>query len=541
MPNLDELFNPNAQRRTHPRLQELEHLIAASERTQCEIERRREGFIYRPAMIYLYTKRGDEPTHVEPFDWDEALNSALIERGVQAVTQENEELRLSIMLRSDLQGVEVRYGEGYFNAVLLEFAQQTFGALPEIASIIKKVGPGRPYHGKAYRNAADILESAFTKAAQTLTNQLKYDPTSGKRILVQSLKLYLDERFSVSPGEFLNVGSVAVQTGKTTTKPSATRVIIFDTNAYRNLTSGLSLGESRAKAISLREHEMDSGCTVLAHPIVIWELLSHLVDSADPGYSRCLHALVALGEHASSRKRLDGGIDIIADALLTVCRELFGRLPLGYEQGLQNLGSLVTYITKNAPNLSDPIARQNIQKLGLGMEAKEKAWVNGMQGILSHFSPEVIKQVLEIGAAADSEALQKVRAYFASEAFFKSWSAYVVISNALDVGVANLTPEEIDAKAKIVRQLFPVPFKLMSAVLQKLAQPRPANVASERAKRWNFVWDSMISFSIGPGTINDSPVYFITGDKEIITAAQAAGHAERVITLEDYLKSIGMT
>ena len=138
-------------------------------------------------------------------------------------------------------------------------------------------------------------------------------------------------------------------------------------------------------------------------------------------------------------------------------------------------------------------------------------------------------------------ALQKVRAYFGSEAFFKNWSAYVVISNALDVGLTNLTPEEIDAKAKIVRQLFPVPFKLMTAILQKLAQPSPANVASERAKRWNFVWDSMISFSIGPGTINDSPVYFITGDKEIIAAAQAAGHAEQVLTLEDYLKSVGMT
>lgn len=541
MPNLDELFNPNAQRRTHPRLQELERLIAASEQTQCEIERRREGFIYRPAMIYLYTKSGDEPTHVEPFDWDDALNSALTERGVQAVTQENEGLRLSIMLRSDLQGVEVRYGEGYFNAILLEFAQQTFGALPEIAAIIKKVGPGRPYHGKAYRNAADIVEAAFTKAARTLTDQLKYDPTSGKRILVQAIRLFLDERFSVSPGELLNIGGSAIASGTGQTRQGTKKVVIFDTNAYRNLTFRLSLGESRAKAISLREHEKKTDCSVLAHPIVIWELLSHLVNSADPGYTHCLHALVALGEHASSRNRLDGGIDIIADALSTVCRELFGRLPTGYEQGLQNLGSLVTYITKNAPNISDPTALQNIQRLGLGMVAKEKAWVNGMQSILSHFSPEVIKQVLELGAVADSEALQKVRAYLASEAFFKSWSAYVVISNALDVGVANLTPEEIDAKARIVRQLFPVPFKLMSAVLQKLAQPSPANVASERAKRWNFVWDSMISFSIGPGTINDSPVYFITGDKEIITAAQAAGHPEQVLTLEDYLKSVGMT
>jgi hypothetical protein len=541
MPNLDELFDPNVNRRMHPRLGEMEALIADAETAQCKIERRREGFIFRPALIYLYTKSTGGSTQVDSFDWDETLNSVLIERGVQAVSQDNEGLRFSIMLRSDLQRVEVRYGEGYFNAIVLEFVQQTFGALPEIAAIIQKVGPGRPYHGKAYRNAADLVEDTFTKAARTLAKQLKYDPTSGKRILLQAIKLYLDERFSVSPGELLNIGGSTIESRNGPTQQDIKKVVIFDTNAYRSLTFGLSLEESRAKAISLRANEKHVGCSVLAHPIVIWELLSHLVDSADPGYPHCMHALVALGEHASSRNRQDGGIDIIADALSTVCRELFGRLPPGYEQGLQNLGSLVTYITKNAPNISDAIARQNIQKLGLGMEAKEKEWVNGMQSILSHFSPEVIKQVLELGSATDSDALQKVRTYFASEDFFKSWSAYVVISNALDVGIANLTPAEIDAKANIVRQLFPVPFKLMSTVLQKLAQPSPANVASGRAKRWNFVWDSMISFSIGPGTINDSPVYFITGDREIIHAAQAAGHAERVLTLDDYLKSIGMT
>jgi hypothetical protein len=249
---------------------------------------------------------------------------------------------------------------------------------------------------------------------------------------------------------------------------------------------------------------------------------------------------VALGEHAASSNQPDGGINIIADALSTVCRELFGRLPQGYEQGLQNLGSLVTYITKNATDISDPVARQNIQKLGSGMEAREKQWVNGIQSILGHFSPDVVRQVLELGATADSDALGKIREYFASDAFFKAWSTYIVISNALDVGVASLTPEEIDAKAKTVRELFPVPFKLLSSVLQKLAQPSPANVASKRARRWNFVWDSMISFSIGPGTIDDAPVYFVTGDREIIEAARSSGHAERVLTLEAYLVSVGM-
>lgn len=163
-----------------------------------------------------------------------------------------------------------------------------------------------------------------------------------------------------------------------------------------------------------------------------------------------------------------------------------------------------------------------------------------MQSILSHFSAEVVRQVFELGSTTDSNALNAAREYFASEAFFNGWAAYIVVSNALDIGIADLTPEQIHAKAEIVRKVFPVPFKLMSALLQKLTLPRPANIASEGAKRWNFVWDSMIAFSIGPGTIDEASVFLVTGDKEITAAAREAGYAEQVLSLEDHLNSVGM-
>jgi hypothetical protein len=538
MPNLDELFDPTSNSRSHPQLKELEALIAGGGNVECEIERRREGFIFRPAIIYVYTKSTGGSTQVDSFDWDEVLNAALIERGVRSVSQDNEGLRFSMILRSELQNVEVRYGDGYFNAVILEYVQQTFGAQPDIAAIIQKVGPGRPYHGKAYRNVKEAVEAAFANAARTLSDKLKYDSTLGKRILVRALKLYLDERFSVFPGELLNSGTAAAESRTGPTRPNLSKVIIFDTNAYRNFTSGLSLADSRAKAVKLRDHEKKAGVAVLAHPIAIWELLTHLVDETDPAYSYCLHALVALGEHAASRSRMDGGIDIIADALSTVCRELFGRLPPGYEQGLQNLGTLVTYITKNAPNISDPIARQNIQMLGRGMTAREESWLDGMKTILGHFSPEIVKQVFQNGTSTDSEALKTMRDYFDQDAFFDVWSQHIVVSNAVAVGLNTLTHEEIKAKATIVRNLFPVPFKLMCTLLKKLATPQSLNLDSTRSKRWNFVWDSMIAFSVGPGTIEDAPVFLVTGDKEITSAVQVAGYGKQVLLLDDYLKSV---
>ena len=120
-----------------------------------------------------------------------------------------------------------------------------------------------------------------------------------------------------------------------------------------------------------------------------------------------------------------------------------------------------------------------------------------------------------------------------------SQSQHIVVSNAVAVMALTHSPmQEIKAKATIVRKLFPVPFKLMCMLLKKLATPQSLNLDSTRSKRWNFVWDSMIAFSVGPGTIEDAPVFLVTGDKEIISAVQVAGYGKQVLLLDDYLKSV---
>ncbi len=316
------------------------------------------------------------------------------------------------------------------------------------------------------------------------------------------------------------------------------KVFIFDTNAYRVMTFGLGLEEVRTKTRLLCHTEDKIGCCALAHPIVVWELFAHLVDVADPAYKHCLNALVALGVHTASRDQPSGGICLIGDAHSTVCQQLFGISPPGYLQGLQNLGSHVSHIVNHAPDISDPKVQDNIQNLARGMAAKEKEWLKGMEDVLDRFSPGIAKKVF--GGSNDSEALKRVRTHFASSAFFDAWANYIVISNAAEVGITNLTIEQVKAKVDLVRKLFPVPFRLMCAMLEKLATPRPANLANPKHKRWNFVWDSMISFSIGNGTIEGVPVYMVTDDGEIVEAAKAAGFDDQVLSLDSYLKQVDM-
>jgi hypothetical protein len=79
--------------------------------------------------------------------------------------------------------------------------------------------------------------------------------------------------------------------------PGTRQIVIFDTNAYRELTFGLSLNDARNKSFQLRQLEVNSGHFALANPVVIWELVAHLADPTDPAYANCLSGMVALAEH----------------------------------------------------------------------------------------------------------------------------------------------------------------------------------------------------------------------------------------------------
>jgi hypothetical protein len=197
---------------------------------------------------------------------------------------------------------------------------------------------------------------------------------------------------------------------------SICQAIIFDTNAYRVFTFGLSLEEGRAKIARLRRLEQAAGILLLAHPVVAWELLTHLRDLSDLAYKTCLNSLTALGEHAAVRGASNGQVALMADPYSTVCRALFGHHPPDFEQGIERLGSLIIHIVTYAPNLSDATAQQNIVDLSQGMLHREQRWLKDMAAVLDLCSPGAAR--VTFGDMSDREVLRSVRAYLSSEAFF---------------------------------------------------------------------------------------------------------------------------
>ena len=314
------------------------------------------------------------------------------------------------------------------------------------------------------------------------------------------------------------------------------RVVIFDTNAYRDFIGRLPPAEARAKALRLRLKEQTAGVLALANPFVIWELAAHLAEPADESYDKCLSALTALSEHTWNRNDPPGGVVVIADPETTVCRELFRKNPPAAAQNVQNLCLLAAHIKNNPPPITYPPMLHNLRVFADKMNAMEKHWLEDMQGVLDGCAPEIAKNW--VGGETDKETRSKLKAFFTSEAFMIAWAGVMVMRHAALVD-AEIVPDKIQSMVQAMRDIFPAPFYLMSAFLQKFPEPNPLQLDNPKKKRGNYVWDTAICFTIGKThEIENAKMYLVTGDGPIIDAARAAKCEDRVLSLRDYLTSL---
>ncbi len=206
MPQLDNYFQDEAEAPYdhHPLLRYLTELEARPDfqEAKAEVVRPRAPLGHKPAKLYLhcYAKSGaaiDGP-HAE--DWDDDLNAALVRHRVRAVSVDNEKVRFSLGLRAALQGAETRFGDGYYNSVLVHHIMNTpFKDHPAVAAVLPHVNrSGIDPSFRTYAECRDMIDGAIRGRARELTKDLGYGVPEAEDILATALAQYLDDRFSVT-------------------------------------------------------------------------------------------------------------------------------------------------------------------------------------------------------------------------------------------------------------------------------------------------------------------------------------------------------
>lgn len=209
MTTFDDIFGAGPDASSHPKLRFWKQEKARPDvaDVRCEVRRPSDVLGYKPAKLYVHFYSGDnQELRCEETEWDDELNAGLVALGVRAIDEGNEAQRFSLGLRAALRTAERRYGDGFFNAVLVEWVRESpFAQIDPIRELLDHVHANRPYrgNGSSYEECRELVQTAIRGRALELTKNLGYSREDGERILASTLAQYLDERFSVSIGRAL--------------------------------------------------------------------------------------------------------------------------------------------------------------------------------------------------------------------------------------------------------------------------------------------------------------------------------------------------
>jgi len=203
MPKLDDFFRTKAEP-LHPRIRYWEKQLESPDTTAfLEFHQPKGMFGQEKPEMYLHFSKGGKEDRPEPVFWDDDLNTGLIRLKVKSVTTDQEANRFALGLRAAMRKAESEFGDGYFNAVLVEFIKESdLTKYDKIKEIIPYTYANKPFQeGKAYDRYSmcrDLIDGAISGRANELTTNLGYAKEDAKGILVSALAQYLDDRFSIS-------------------------------------------------------------------------------------------------------------------------------------------------------------------------------------------------------------------------------------------------------------------------------------------------------------------------------------------------------
>jgi len=307
--------------------------------------------------------------------------------------------------------------------------------------------------------------------------------------------------------------------------------IVFDTNAYRELTYGKNTQQAKEYFQVIYKKEDIFGFQAFATPLVMLELLSKLADTNDPSYHYHKSAVSALFEHCRLRDIDEEQMAIIADSESLLCNSLYRQqLPI-YERGRQGLAHLCkrVYESKNIEALSD--IQHAFIKLSDSVKRKKEQFVEDMRSfVIQSLDPEATDwHPLKNNVLRRTKILKLIN----NDKYLRLAAVSQIFRTQLILNIHE-TNDEIERKAEFVYEHFKTPLMLYIEILRRIFTTG-CNI--DKPKRRNWIWDIQIAFCLGKGHFaDDRTIVLVTKDKDIVNAAISAGIGDQVITTDKYIR-----
>ncbi|ADQ78475.1 hypothetical protein Palpr_0313 [Paludibacter propionicigenes WB4] len=310
--------------------------------------------------------------------------------------------------------------------------------------------------------------------------------------------------------------------------------VIFDTNAYRYLTSDKNFSELKVDVENFKSIEKRENISALMHPIVIKELLYHVAGKRDKMHRKAIKALKAMFIHCGDSKEFS----ILADFDLQMNYYFYNVRDTKRESIDIQLGEIVAAIAQQPIEKVLRKYQFNLKQIRDQVNETELFFKNLLKGLIAEIDPTAKDwTVFENDVNMRNKALK----YFNSDEVEDEISMGYILQmheNLISKGlIVQESQEQLLIKSKVFKKIYKAPIQLYKEVLKKFIQP---NFNFEERNRENFIWDIHLMFLVGdfiePET--NSRIYFVTSDREIKNAASKSGFSTNVFTYPEYIEYI---
>lgn len=186
----------------HPRIRAWSSYKNNSSRIELEIRRQREGLAYLPTRIFVTFYGADGVPRLDETEWDLELDSWLVQEHVKAKDEGNEKLRFSLRLKAAFRPIAIRFGDGYFNSVLVYLLRGgPFANHPALAQVLGEIHEYEAGGGSKF-DCEELIDYEIKVVARELM-ALYANRAEAEAILAGAIAQYLDDRFRVTERRML--------------------------------------------------------------------------------------------------------------------------------------------------------------------------------------------------------------------------------------------------------------------------------------------------------------------------------------------------
>lgn len=318
--------------------------------------------------------------------------------------------------------------------------------------------------------------------------------------------------------------------------------VIFDTNAAREFVAGIGLDELEAYAETTARLFDGKSLRLSVSPLVIQELLYHLVDSTDKDYSvsfKAIKAMMLVQEHL----RRDGVHVMMSPSELLIANEIYHMRSESREMMYSQLMSIADRLAHGSINeipdlhsIDGGTVKTYVDEIENGF-AKQIREVCSSVEFLAFQSGYTFEEQLNI---PDTENL--LVTYFSrttynllmNEGKLPDYRTFLPQFVPFSETAARKNIEFIKfmewGNKEIIRR-YPAFLKLVKEVVRRIHQSNN-QISDDKLK--NYVWDISLMFHANDHTVNRQPFRFITTDKTMLLASGAFHDSKNVMNYKEF-------